>query len=61
LLIASVGPFDTLACGIDDPETAVGFVAQLGHDLQDDSCPPEINQLGRTLIRWHSQIVAWHQ
>ena len=47
--------------GIDDPETAVGFVAQLGHDLQDDSCPPEINQLGRTLIHWHSQITAWHQ
>jgi transposase len=46
---------------IVDPATAAGFVAQLGHDLQDDSCPPEINQLGRTLIHWHAQISAWHQ
>ena len=46
---------------IVDPDLAAGFVAQLGHDLQDDSCPPEINQLGRTLIHWHAQISAWHQ
>jgi transposase len=46
---------------IVDPAMAAGFVAQLGHDLQDDSCPPEINQLGRTLIHWHAQITAWHQ
>lgn len=46
---------------IDDPDLASGFVAQLGEDLQDDSCPPEVNSLGRTLIRWHAQIVAWHQ
>ena len=46
---------------IDAPHTAAGFVAQLGHDLQDDSCPPETRQLGRTIIRWHSQITAWHQ
>jgi len=46
---------------IDDPDTAAAFTAQLGHDLQDDSCPPEIRQLGRTIIRWHAQITAWHQ
>ena len=46
---------------IDDPEVAKAFTAQLGHDLQDESCPPEIRQLGRTIIRWHSQITAWHQ
>ena len=46
---------------IPDPATAGEYVAQLGHDLQDESCPPEINQLGRTIIRWHAQIVAWHQ
>jgi transposase len=45
---------------IDDPDLAETFVAQLGHDLQDDDCPPEIQQLGRTLIRWHAQICAWH-
>ena len=37
------------------------FVAQLGHDLQDDDCPPEIRKLGRTLMRWHPQICAWHR
>jgi hypothetical protein len=46
---------------IDDPALAAVFVAQLGHDLQDDDCPPEIQQLGRTLTRWHSQICAWHR
>ena len=44
-----------------DPELAIEFVTRLGHDLQDESCPPEINQLGRTLIRWRHQIAAWHQ
>lgn len=46
---------------IDDPATAAEFVARFGHDLQDDSCPPEIRQLGRTIVRWHSQISAWHR
>jgi len=46
---------------IDDPDLAEVFVEQLGHDLQDDDCPPEIRQLGRTLLRWHSQICAWHR
>jgi transposase len=46
---------------IDDPDLAVEFVARLGHDLQDDSCPPEIRQLGRTIVRWHQQISAWHR
>jgi transposase len=38
---------------IDAPDVAADFTAQLGHDLQDSSCPPEIRQLGRTIIRWH--------
>ena len=46
---------------IDDPDDAVEFVARLGHDLQDDSCPPEVRQLGRTIVRWHQQISAWHR
>ena len=46
---------------IDDPETAIEFVTRLGHDLQDDSCPPEIRQLGRTIVKWRHQISAWHR
>jgi transposase len=44
---------------ITDPELADDFVAQLGVDLQDQSCPPEVRSLGRTIVRWHDQIVAW--
>lgn len=46
---------------IDDPTDAVEFVDQLGLDLQDESCPPEMHQLGRTIVRWSAQIAAWHQ
>ena len=44
-----------------DAVHALEFVTRLGRDLQDVDCPPEINQLGRTLIRWRTQIAAWHQ
>ena len=43
-----------------DPDLALAFVDRLGHDLQDADCPPEINKLGRTLLRWRHQIAAWH-
>jgi len=43
-----------------DPALALEWVERLGHDLQDRDCPPEIRQLGRTLIRWKDQIAAWH-
>ena len=46
--------------GIADPELAHEFVAQLGLDLQDESCPEEIQTLGRTLRRWLDQITNWH-
>lgn len=46
---------------IDDPELAAEFVDRLAADLQDKSCPPEINQLGRTIARWAAQIAAWHR
>jgi hypothetical protein len=36
------------------------FVDRLGVDLQDDTCPPEVRSLGRTILRWREQIVAWH-
>lgn len=43
------------------PALAVEFVERLGRDLQDQSCQPEVNQLGRTLLRWKHQIAAWHE
>jgi hypothetical protein len=43
------------------PDLAREFVAQLGLDLQDESCPEEVHSLGRTLRRWLDQITAWHQ
>lgn len=46
---------------IVDPLLAEEFVARLGRDLQDQSCPPETRRLGRTLLRWKDQICAWHQ
>jgi len=46
---------------IDDPELAAEFVTQLGVDLQDHSCPPEVQRFGRTITRWRHQIAAWHQ
>ena len=36
------------------------FVSELAQDLQDESCPREINRLGRTLWRWRHEITAWH-
>ena len=45
---------------IGDPALAEEYVAQLAADLQDDSCPPEANSLGRTIARWKHQIAAWH-
>lgn len=55
---------------VDDPDRigavevlglASEFVTRLGADLQDQSCPPEVRQLGRTIARWASQIAAWHR
>src|SRR5262249_19466886 len=45
---------------ITDPDVADEFVAQLGLDLQDESCPPDVRSLGRTIMRWRNKIVAWH-
>ena len=46
---------------ISDPALAAEYVTQLAADLGDDSCPPEIRSLGRTIVRWRDQIVAWHR
>ena len=42
------------------PREGDEYTQQLAADLQDESCPPEAQQLGRTLRNWHQQIVAWH-
>ena len=44
-----------------DPDLAIEHVERIGRDLQNDSCPPEIRSLGRTIIRRKDQIAAWHQ
>ena len=46
---------------IADAELAGEFVDRLAADLQDQSCPPEVRSLGRTIARWRDQIVAWHR
>ncbi len=43
-----------------DPDLAIQWVDQLGHDLQDADYPVEARSLGRTLIRWKHEIAAWH-
>ena len=45
---------------IDSPALALQYTLQLADDLQDESCPPEINKLGRTIARWTPQITNWH-
>jgi len=44
-----------------DTDFALEWVTQLGRDLQDADYPIEARSLGRTLIRWRSQIAAWHE
>jgi transposase len=44
-----------------DADLAVAFVGRLGKDLQDESCPVEVQGLGRTIVRWKEQIAAWHR
>jgi transposase len=45
----------------DDAKMAVRFVQRLGNDLLDPDLPEEAQSLGRTLLRWKHQIVAWHE
>ena len=45
---------------IDSPALGLQYTHQLADDLQDPSCPPEINQLGRTISRWCAQTTNWH-
>lgn len=43
-----------------DPELALEWVTQLGHDLHDADYPPEARWRGRTRIRWRKEIAASH-
>lgn len=53
-------PGASMLYDIDDPDLVDAFVIWLGHNLQDESCPPEVRQLGRIIVRWADQIAAWH-
>ena len=46
---------------IDCPQLAGTYLRELADDLTDGDCPPELSRLGRTLRRWHHQIINWHQ
>ena len=46
---------------IDRPQLAGAYLTELAEDLTDADCPPELRRLGRTLGRWHTQIVNWHR
>ncbi len=43
-----------------DPKLALQWVDGLSADMRDPSYPPEVQQLGRTLRTWRTQIAAWH-
>ena len=45
---------------IDCPQVADSYLCELTEDLTDPDCPPELSRLGRTLRRWHHQIINWH-
>ena len=45
---------------VDSPALALRYTLQLADDLQDESCPPEVNKLGRTIARWTPQITNWY-
>jgi len=44
-----------------DPENAEGYLDELIAEFADESHPPEVRSLGRTLRTWRNQILAWHQ
>ncbi len=39
---------------------ALEFITRLSQDFK-NAAPPEVRSLGRTLLKWKHQIVAWHQ
>ena len=45
---------------ITDPTEAVDTVDERAELMTDEQFPPEVNQLGRMLRRWRTQISNWH-
>ena len=53
---------ETLRGFYDQPaDAADDYLTDLAANLVDREMSPELRQLGRTLRRWHHEIVAWHQ
>ena len=46
---------------IPNPAHAERYLGELARDLQDETFPPEVRSLGRTLQRWFRQVVNWHR
>jgi len=44
-----------------DADLAMHWLERLAADMKDKDNPPEVRGLGRTLLRWKEQIVAWHR
>jgi transposase len=44
-----------------DVDLAEEWVTGIEADFTDPEMPPEVRRLGRTIGRWHDQIVAWHR
>jgi transposase len=44
----------------ENEELALTFITRRGHDFN-NAALPEVRSLGRTLLKWKKQIVAWHQ
>ena len=45
---------------INCAQLADTYLAELTDNLCDPDCGPELSKLGRTLRRWHHQIIKWH-
>ena len=46
---------------ITDPVLAEEFVCELAIDLQDLDRPIEVRSLGRSYVRWSTEITDWHK
>jgi transposase len=42
-------------------QVAGEWVDEIGRDFRQRWMPPEVRRLGRTIVGWKSQIVAWHR
>ena len=44
-----------------DVKTASDWIDELARDMQFEKNPLEVHSLGRTLIHWKDEIIAWHK